>query len=63
MSKSIEEMAHDYVVACLISGKDQDDINVDVAIKMAEEVKNKATKVDSEREYWAKQDQRRGYRG
>ncbi len=46
MSKSIEDMAHDYVVACLQAGKRQDDINVDVAIAMAEEVKRKARPVD-----------------
>lgn len=48
MSKSIENMAHDYVVACLQAGKRQDDINIDVAIEMAEEVKRKARPIDAQ---------------
>lgn len=41
-AKSIEEMAHDYVVACLQSGSRQDDINIAVALNMAKELKEKA---------------------
>lgn len=63
MSKSIEEMTHDYVVACLQSGKKQDDINIDVAIKMAEEVKRKADQVDREAAEHSRRDARNGYRG
>lgn len=58
MGKSIEEMTHDYVVACLQSGRKQDDINVDVAIAMAEEVKSKARIADREREEHERIDRR-----
>lgn len=58
MSKSIEEMTHDYVIACLQSGRKQDDINIDVAITMAEEVKSKGRLADREREEHEREDRK-----
>lgn len=61
MTKSIEEMTHDYVVACLQSGSKQDDINIDVAIKMAEEVKSKARPIDKQLAENDREDARRRF--
>lgn len=58
MSKSIEEMTHDYVIACLQSGRKQDDINIDVAITMAEKVKSKGHLADREREEHEREDRK-----
>ena len=61
MGKSIEEMTHDYVVACLQSGKDESEIDVKEFISLAEEVKSKARPIDKQLAENDREDAKRGF--
>ena len=63
MSKSIEEMTHDYVVAHIQAGHGKETINIGKLIELAEEVKRKAGQVDREAAEHSHRDARNGYRG
>ena len=58
MSKSIEEMTHDYMIASIQAGCP---VGVDELIALAEEVKTKGNKVDKNIERTKKEDARRRY--
>ena len=61
MTKSIEEMTHDYIVAALQSGKSESEIDVKEFISLAEEVKKKARPVDKQLAADDKENARRGF--
>ena len=48
MTKSIEDMTHDYVVASLRAGVPEDQIQVKELISLAEEVKTQARPIDKQ---------------
>ncbi len=61
MSKSIEEMTHDYVVAHIQAGHRKETINIGKFIELAEDVKRQARIADKEREEHARRDAKNGH--